>query len=272
MLTTIPYKDFLKLCESVHENTQSEAFSWNEMLKHSDNLNELYNYISTTDCKLVGKGSSRTAFFLPSGASSKEKAINEPSCLKVATESKKGPAQNKAEVKILNKYKNNDKYSIFPKLFDWDHSNFYFMLCEVGAPVETMDEQKESDFFSPIAKYIREKYPSYVDSVIGKTKDGFSFFGAIGAIGGYFGYKPAREQAITYAKILKEIANKFPRFKGACNFLDYMFKKLSGNVDDSIILGDFTRKENWAIVKRDGEEILIPIDWGFTREVSSKYY
>ena len=263
MLTTIPYKDFLKLQGSVHENTQSEPFDWNEMLKHSSNLNELYNYISTTDCKLVGKGSSRTAFFLPNG---------EPSCFKVATEPKKGPAQNEAEVKVLNKHKSNDKYSIFPKLFDWDHNNFYFILCEVGAPIETMDEQKEYEFFNPVTNYVEKNYPSLYDKRYWKVNDAFHFCGLLGSIGGFYNCKEAKEKAITYINVLKEIANKYPRFRGVSNFLDYMVNTFNGKENDSIILGDLIRKDNWAIVKRDGEEILIPIDWGFTREVSSKYY
>lgn len=273
MLTTVPYNDFLNLCDSIHETTQNEVFDWNEMLRHSYNLNELYNYISTTNCKLVGKGSARAAFFLPSKSHIKEKIINEPSCFKVAIEPKRGQAQNEAEIKILNKHKNNNKYSIFPRLFEWDRDNFYFLLCEVGTPIKTMNEQKKYEFFNPIASYVEKNYPSLYKNQYWKIKDGFRFCGMLGTIGAFYNYdEKTKETALTYIKILKEIANKYSRFKSITNFLDYMIDTFNGKENDSISLGDFVREDNWAIVKRDGEEILIPIDWGFTHEVSSKYY
>ena len=40
----------------------------------------------------------------------------------------------------------------------------------------------------------------------------------------------------------------------------------------SFLWTDFVQPANWAFVKRNGYFMLIPIDWGFTKNVAKDYY
>ena len=39
-----------------------------------------------------------------------------------------------------------------------------------------------------------------------------------------------------------------------------------------VSLGDFGEPDNWAFVNRNGQDVLVPIDWGLTHEVVNQYY
>ena len=139
MLTVIPQKEFLELTKGIKEAGSSKTtFKWNEMLKHSKTQKSIQEYVKSTNCKFVGSGSGRHAYFLPVGAYDTE-YLNAPSCFKVAW-NEKGAAQNDVEVKMLDRY--SEKWDCFPKLYDWDGDNNFFMLCEVGTPAIPMDDEE----------------------------------------------------------------------------------------------------------------------------------
>lgn len=264
MLTTIPWKDFLELTKGVKEGLIKHPFKWDEMLETASySYKALKTYLSQTNCKLIGEGSARTAFFLPPG-SYDINTIEEPSCFKVVKNSTRGPAQNKAEVVVLKKYSNSKNYSCFPKLYNWDKTNYYFMHCEVGTPIDTMETNDIKSYFVKWNKWIEEHYPKYNRLRVFDPND---FLRALDAIFKVIHYN--EDVGLAMKATIEEMTDEIHEYSGISDFLKFMFDAHGAK---TFLYGDFTVADNWAVVLRNGEKKMIPIDWGFTREVADKYY
>ena len=275
MLTTIPWEEFTALTNGVKEDSvPTKPFRWNELMStYSNSLTRVNQYISTTNCKFIADGSARRAYFLPPGAYDKGK-LEEPSCFKVAKDAGKGIAQNEAEVKNLVE-NSGDKYTCFPKLYDWEENSYLFMLCEVGTPVPDVPPGIAREYVSTIGKYLEKLYkdgkvPEFsYDSDFEGISNMSTFLTWIDTMfnfNDFVDYDKAKIKRIE--EILNEIDKDMPQYKGITDTI----RLISDTGDDVVDAIDFTVASNWAFVSRKDKLMMLPIDWGFTKEVAEEYY
>ena len=144
MLTVLPPTEFKQLIVGLSESSENYKFSYNDLTEnHAETYSDVIDYMHGSNCKFVGKGSSRLAFFIPPRSIQQDRSI--PCCLKVA-KNKPGVAQNHAEVDIFNKY--GIKTECFPELFDYDKNKYYFILTEVG--------ERIFDEINTLSRYFKE--------------------------------------------------------------------------------------------------------------------
>jgi len=268
MLTVLPYEEYKKLLDKgLSEDSKSNSsFNWNDMVSSSGKYSLILDYVSGTDCRIVGDGSSRIAFYFPPGAYGKRK-IEKPSCFKVA-KAEKGVAQNKAEIHYMNKY--GKKYACFPELYEYDYKNYFYELCEVGSKWTTNllnPEEFFKEWNERIEKCEREKTLGNIrwrDCF--ETNAKYSFFRKV--IGTFaFSYYDFKKLEEIVSKVFVDLALEHEKYMPIVSFLELVIK-----LRDELALVDFTSEENWALVERNGIHVPIPIDYGFTNEVRDKYY
>lgn len=288
MLTTIPEEEFLQLCEINEANASKKAFEYETMLKHSKTRQDINKYMASTNVKLIGTGSSRTAYFLPEGKYGKS-SLETPACFKVAN-NEAGVSQNKVETNAIKKF-SGDKYPCFPKLYESDKKNL-FMLCEVGTPADKA-KKISSDYFKDW-KAFGMKYTRKNKSIYKKMYEGFytgerelnrRLFAPenINDLIDRFGewcdtfsvciahkYDEKTDKRIALAAMQNfwsELAKAHPKYAGIVSTYDFLINN-SGVVEP----GDFSFLSNWGFVKRGEDVVLIPIDWGFDTKTARKYY
>lgn len=271
MLTVIPRDKFAKLMRKTlsEEEGGKSLFSMDEVWRISDStsnriefIQAMHDYLSDTCIRFIGKGSSRSAFFIPPGSVDGDKSV--PCCLKIAFNNA-GIAQNNAELKIFDKY---GKLPCFPKMYASD-VRYRFILTEVGEPA--VDE----DINSIIKSW---------DGVASKVVDDKVFREAYGR-GIKIRYSGVSEVIYFTQKFQKRniFYNNYPEIKK--NVIDKMcvlmknIEPFAGMVDfsyrggwEECIPDDLRTLRNWATVVRDGVKTSIPIDWGFTGDVCKTYY
>ncbi len=271
MLTVIPRDKFARLMRKtpLEEDTGKSLFSMDEVWRISDAFDnytefvqKVQDYLRDTYIRFIGKGSSRTAFFIPPGSVAGDKSV--PCCLKIAYKDA-GIAQNTAELNIFDKY---GKLPCFPKMYASDVRG-RFILTEVGEPA--VDE----DINSIIKSW---------DGVASKVVDDKVFREAYGR-GIKIRYSGVSEVVYFTQKFQKRkiFYKNYPEIKK--NVIDKMcalmknIEPIAGMVDFSYrggwaecIPDDLRTLRNWATVVRDGVKTSIPIDWGFTEDVFKTYY
>lgn len=285
MLTTIPEEEFLQLCEGVSEaNATKRNFNWTTMLKWSNTRDRINEYMSTTNTKYIGSGSSRTAYYLPQGKYGTNK-LETPACFKVANNIK-GVAQNKLEIKNLQTF-GGDEWPCFPYLYDWDNKKKLFMLCEVGTSVDKGSIGKKyfqqwSDFsrmyyWEGTGKKLKEKIRHWLGKY--NTEDIFApsdiyditrFFENIVNVLKDLKKSKHSDKKEVYEFIIgffNALIEKYPKYNGIFSTIEFCVDH-----PNEISAGDFESSENWAFVKRGKEYVAIPIDWGFNNEIWNKYY
>lgn len=285
MLTTIPEEEFLQLCEGVSEaNATKRNFNWTTMLKWSNTRDRINQYMSTTNTKYIGSGSSRTAYYLPQGKYGTNK-LETPACFKVAN-NVKGVAQNKLEIKNLQTFGGED-WPCFPYLYDWDNKKNLFMLCEVGTGI--YKSSIGTKYFTQWREFSRSYYKQNVkkdlESKLKKwygrynTDDLFypdtmydihSSFGDIIKTLRYLKKikKPEGKEVYNFIiEFLDAMAEKYPKYNGITTTIKFCIAH-----PKEIAADDFESSENWAFVKRGRNYVAIPIDWGFNEEIWQKYY
>lgn len=276
-LTVIPEKDFEELVGKVNEASSGIAFSWEELEKDKANTSyrDILNYMKSTNVKKIGTGSSRTAFFLPPGSVKEDSSV--PSCFKVA-KNKKGVAQNEAEISLYSKY--GKKKPCFPELYESDEANKYYIQTEVGRALnKKKTELKDffsdwNDFVSNMKRESNGKLPYYYfggEDFQFKDNSEYTWhlFQMAKALNeeGFLSYWSDDPQYIVDE--LSEISDEFPKYGPIVDFFRFSIEGGWKEVE----YGDFAVNDNnWAFVLRNGEYTLIPIDWGFTKEIAEKYY
>lgn len=285
MLTTIPEEEFLGLCEGVSEaNATKRNFNWTTMLKWSNTRDRINEYMSTTNTKYIGSGSSRTAYYLPQGKYGANKLAT-PACFKVAN-NVKGVAQNKLEIKNLQTFGGED-WPCFPYLYDWDNKKKLFMLCEVGTAIHK--GKIESTYFNEWRVFSKPYYKKNINKELEKkirnwygrynADDLFyphSMYDVVGSFGRIIRTlinlrksKEAPKKAVFKSIIgfLDALAENCPQYNGITTTIKFCIDH-----PKEIAADDFESSENWAFVKRGKEYVAIPIDWGFNEEIWNKYY
>lgn len=284
MITIIPNKEFLELCEGISEaNSSKRSFDWNVMLKKSSNIKNLNDYMYTTNVEFIGSGTGRIAYFLPQEKYDGLNKLETPACFKVA-HNVKGIAQNKAEAKILKKY-NGKKWPCFPYLYDYDKTNSLFILCEVGTPAqESTVEHNYFNVWSKFAKQYKLSNGILINNILRQSEkelnnlifpNTYSLSEFIKEFSNYIDilynlkeghekHKKAFDNVMLFFKSLEE---EHPKYNGITSAIRFCIDHPS-NIDP----GDFITSRNWAFVKRGSDYVAIPIDWGIDDDVRDKYY
>lgn len=285
MLTVIPEKEFLQLCEGVSEaNATKSNFSWAEMLKWSNTRNRINEYMATTNTEFIGAGSSRIAYFLPQGKYGTN-TLETPACFKVA-KNIKGVAQNELETKNLKMF-GGDEWPCFPYLYDYDSKKHLFMLCEIGTGIykSTIGNKYFVQWRSFARPYYNENVNTDLEEKIrywyGKySADDLFYPSNMYDIHGSFGEivetlrnlkmnkKPAAKEVYDFIiKFFDSLGEKYPKYNGITTTIKFCIDH-----PKEIAADDFETSENWAFVKRGRNYVAIPIDWGFNEDVWFKYY
>lgn len=169
---------------------------------------------------------------IASGSSRIVYMIDNIKVLKLA-KNKKGIAQNEVEIEY-GQY--NDISDIVAQIFDYDEENSFWVEMELATKV------KKSDF---------------------KTIVGYSFEDYQVAIHNY-GVDSGNSKGFKY-DIDKELADGMWEN-------EFMYEMFSFIGNYSVPTGDLERLNSYGVVKRDGQDKIVLIDYGITHKVYSTYY
>jgi len=157
---------------------------------------------------------------------------DEQTALKVAI-SKAGQAQNKLEVQVYNKARNKSYTDLITNVFEYDE-NFLWIESERAGPIVYAEQ------WSKVA--------------------GVSFYDFMDALDAY-----DSSDEIGRLRDGKKIV-KMPMFKQ----LIAMMKDYKMLISDGF--HDFRNPTNWGIVKRNGKQHVVVVDYGLDKKVYNKYY
>lgn len=265
MVTVVPKEVFDELNKKVSEaEPKKQKFDYKDFKKEVFHHSMVKDYLKDKEIKFVGQGSGRTAYMIPKGAcvGHEDSAV----CLKVA-DNVKGIAQNKGEVNVIEKFGGKSE-PCFPELFGTDKSGNISLLCEIGT--QTRDENDFEEFFEEWDDMRRGMFLKETQEHFGEIISPDDIFAALKNMKKTKRTGNAGKETIR--KILeniKKLSNKCKKYAPFVSLFTVMFEK---DAVYDVALGDFGELENWAFINRDGEDVLVPIDWGLTEEVKYQYY
>lgn len=177
---------------------------------------------------------------LGAGTSRRVYQIDNEKCLKLAKNSK-GIAQNIEEINL-----GNDMYagSCFAKVYDYD-SNGLFVEMELAR------RAKESDF----ERLVGIPFDVYCDIIVRTAAN----------------YLPSNNQSRNWInKSMNDsyeyVMDNIDDFEFISQVIDYM-----GNFQVKAY-GDLQRLSSYGVVRRDGQEEMVIVDFGLTEDVFNNYY
>lgn len=265
MVTIVPKEVFDELNKKVSEaEPKKQKFDYKDFKKEVFHYSMVKDYLKDKEIKFVGQGSGRTAYMIPKGAcvGHEDSAV----CLKVA-DNVKGIAQNKGEVSVIEKFGGKSE-PCFPELFGTDKSGNISLLCEIGT--QTRDENDFSEFFEEWNASSEDLFSEDTDEYVLMLEQPEDIFQSLKNL------KKIRKTGLVgkaivkdVLKDLKKMSSKYKKYAPFVSLFTVMFEK---DAVYDVALGDFGELENWAFINRDGEDVLVPIDWGLTEEVKFQYY
>lgn len=272
MLTVVPKKEFDELNKKVSEaEPKKQKFNYEDFKKEVMHYSMVNDYLKDKLIEFVGKGSGRTAYLIPKGGcvGHEDFAV----CLKVAN-NVRGIAQNEGEILTIENYGGKDE-PCFPELFGYDLDSKISLMCEIGRKVQGQPEftkyfrEWNLDCIPKFSKQTLENIPrnQFNDLKIEIPDDVFGYLKAIKKIKrtGNAGKEIVNEMLDDF----KKVAKKYKKYEPFVSIFVVMFEK---DAVYEVSLGDFGEIDNWAFVNRNGQEVLVPIDWGLTEEVKYQYY
>lgn len=274
MIPLLPAKKFDELKNKLTES-ETYHFYWDDMVTNDASYEDLLKYLKNCDnVKYISEGSARVAFYLQSGAYDTS-LIPQPTCLKVA-KNEKGIAQNHVEIETLNRFY--DKFSCFPKIYDWDGDDDKYLLMEVGKPFKEIGDERAinnytANYFNEWNRKFDSLFSTYsffdrnkIDLRIIDFKDISTFmedmYGESVKAGPWFAYKAEILEA------MDKIAGTNKKYRP---FAD-LFRWLNAGGKESVEIGDFGYYDNFAMITRENDECLVPIDFGLNIDVAKEYY
>ena len=265
MVTIVPKEVFNELNKKVSEaEPKKQKFDYKDFKKEVFHHSMVKDYLKDKEIKFVGQGSGRTAYMIPKGAcvGHEDSAV----CLKVA-DNVKGIAQNKGEVSVIEKFGGKSE-PCFPELFGTDKSNNISLLCEIGT--QTQDNNDFEEFFENWDNSRTEFFSEETKDVFVELISPDDVFAALKNIKKIKRTGNAGKETIRKVlEDIKKMSNKYKKYAPFVSLFTVMFEK---DAVYDVALGDFGELENWAFINRDGEDVLVPIDWGLTEEVKFQYY
>lgn len=262
MITIVPKEAYDKLNKEVTESEKTKtSFSFKNFQDNVLHYSMVNDYLKGKKVEYVGEGSGRIAFMLPKGAC--EDAPDSAVCLKVA-KNVKGVAQNKGELKMSEKFGNE---VCFPKVFAGDKRDGIALEMELGRKVELGEFNRFfSDWFEASTSFSTETKKA-ISTKINSLDELYKSLNRLRRIkkSGTVGKQVIKDTLLD----LKKVSDKFKKYLPIVSLFEVLFEK-DGIYE--VKLGDFGEYDNWAFVNREGEDVLIPIDWGLTQEVAAQYY
>lgn len=177
---------------------------------------------------------------LGAGTSRRVYQIDNEKCLKLA-KNRKGIAQNIEEINL-----GNDMYagSCFAKVYDYD-SNGLFVEMELAR------RAKESDF----ERLVGIPFDVYCDIIVRTAAN----------------YLPSNNQSRNWINKSMEdsyeyVMDNIDDFEFISEVIDYM-----GNYQVKAY-GDLQRLSSYGVVRRNGQEEMVIVDFGLTEDVFNNYY
>ena len=264
MVTIVPKEVYEKLNSTVNEDSESKktAFSFKDFQDNVFHYSYVKDYLQDKNIDFVGEGSGRIAFMIPKGSSidAKKSAV----CFKVA-KNIKGIAQNKAEHEVITKFK---KYPCVPEIFAYDKGANIGIELELGRKVSDEDIH---NFFSEWKEEVEKTgFILTKDGIINDVQNAEDIYEYIRKL------RTLRNSGIGGKNLLKiilkklnTISSKHAKYLPFTSLFEVLFIK---NAVNELEIGDFGTADNWAFINRNNENVLLPIDWGFTKEVADKYY
>ena len=179
----------------------------------------------------------------------------------------KGLAENKGEVSVIEKFGGKSE-PCFPELFGTDKSNNISLLCEIGT--QTRDENDFAEFFEEWNASSEDLFSEDTDEYVLMLEQPEDIFQSLKNL------KKIRKTGLVGKAIVKDVledlkkmSSKYKKYAPFVSLFTVMFER---DAVYDVALGDFGELENWAFINRDGEDVLVPIDWGLTEEVQFQYY
>ena len=263
---TIPQKYFLELCGTIKESESKEQFSFDELRRQRDYYAVL-EYLRRTNVKYIDEGSSRVAFYLPNAIDGDGNTIDTPCCLKVAS-CEFGVGQNKSDIRAYQRF--GEDFQCFPRMYSFDEKNKFYFLCELATPALSLNEKGKAyinsyEYFSDLIAFIsNKKYSEPILKSIQKMRDinGFldELFEAYDLV--HYGEERADYTKEEIEKFSKEwvsfwtvVKKRLPKYAGIADVSVGFIKR-------TFYDSDIDTPNNWGYVKRNGELVLLPIDFG----------
>ena len=265
MVTVVTKKAFDALNKKVSEDSEKKSkFDYDDFKKEVIHYSMVNDYLKDKMIEFVGKGSGRTAYMIPKGGciGHEDSAV----CLKVAN-NVKGIAQNKAEVKVIEKFGGKEE-PCFPELFGIDKEENISLMCEIGTQVknESVFEDFFEDWDNSRGKFFHGESQELFDELI-SPKGVFNSLKNLKKV-----KRTGNVGKETIRKVLEDIKNIAKKYKKYLPFVSMFTVMFEKDAVYDLALGDFGELDNWAFINRNGEDVLVPIDWGFTWEVAYQYY
>lgn len=272
MVTIVPKEAFDKLNGISEAKDAKKKFDYEDFKKEVIHYSMAKDYLKDKQIEFVGKGSGRTAYMIPVGGCEghQDRAV----CLKIA-DNVKGIAQNKGEVNTIEKFGKDN--ACFPKLLGVDKRENISLMTELGRKVE------EKEFYEYFAKWCDVSYKFFNKhnysseelkdielrgmNEISTGDDVFFILRSLKRIKRMG--NPGKPIVKKVLDDFRKISEKYRKYVSFVSLFEVMFEKEA--VYD-VALGDFAELDNWAFINRNGEEVLVPIDWGLTEEVKYQYY
>ena len=190
--------------------------------------------------RYVGQGSSRVVFVMGDGTALKlAKTIS-------------GIAQNKQEAKIC--MNPNTKYTIFPDFYGADEQYWLALNCELCAPATEND-------FKELFKCQPKSISNIIEFIIKMNIQDFQLKKLID-------YYNNMNNPV-YANFTKLLIDSHSSAIEAIRSLIDFYRTYGL---DELLLGDVEEIENWGIVIRNNQKMLVILDAGFNENVYQNFY
>lgn len=285
-----------KIFGSLHEDvSDSTNFDFEELLAStktsggSDSFNYRYDKTTYVDsmvdyCKehkdlftYIAKGSSRITFLMKDGR-----------CLKIAI-NEAGISQNQQEYENMTSKFDGD-YECFPKLFEADTLNYRALIEEFGTKITHQWFKRHFgcfiyDIFEMLERLlVVDKYRNK-NNIEDSTEDIFKkvlageipneLVDMLGNKGAWFDYDNGKPHLLNGT--VKEYTKLYERIFGsgkdeASKSIASLYEFWRDNGEDALLNDDLEEMGNWAICHRNGHDVPVVIDAGFSNHVYVKHY
>ena len=234
--------------------------------------------------EFVGAGSSRVAFFMHAGCNGQNPDY--PCCVKIS-KNRAGTMQTKEEARVIRHFKG---LPCFPKLYNYDRKYGMFIVMECGyEPDDDFFSDYTSDWRHQVTKELDAKYPGNsaeeqeIKSTARSAMTTFPNYDSeedLDELVNMFCKPHYLDRPIAYGLTVRNQLDIFSKLAAAHPMYEPLlaFAQIGDTTIDKgaswskLGVEDLNSLENWAIVQRGGEEVPIPIDWGFTKKTQVKYY
>ena len=263
------FKDVCQTYSYIKKATIQQLKSNNEKVWRKEVHDYLRDSYLKTKCppiKLVGSGSSRTAYACLGGM-----------CLKVA-KSEAGAAQSKQELKHTKKRWWKPAVECFVQSYSAT-KDYGLLLTECCAEIEGSDKLAELLGFSSNEEVLRGAVKSICQSKsldLAEAADDLRAMARKWRHDGEHGFSSmltwadvAETSASSLEKLLELREDKMTPGQRSFMHIVQFWRK---NGVDELLPGDLVQAENWGIAIRRGQLTPVMVDVGFSEEVGSKYY